>query len=176
MDLMDTPAPSFDDPVGLLLACHRRIEKHCDILERFPEHLERHGMDSELRTAAARILRYFDLAGPAHHTDEEFGLFPWLLAQPDFPGALRAPLRNLTDQHRQLEAAWQNLAEDLRDLISAEKLRTLRLEPFITMNRAHIALEDGEIFPLARQLLNPKSAKTLGAAMTLRRRAEDNGA
>lgn len=26
MDLMDAPAPSFEDPVALLLACHRRIE------------------------------------------------------------------------------------------------------------------------------------------------------
>ena len=176
MDLMDTPAPSFDDPVGLLLACHRRIEKHCDILERFPEHLERYGVDSELRTAAARILRYFDLAGPAHHADEEFALFPWLLVHPDFPEFLRAPLRNLTAQHRQLEEAWQNLAEDLRDLVATKKIRALRLEPFITMNRVHIALEDGEIFPLARQLLDPDSARAIGETMLQRRRDEERGA
>jgi hemerythrin-like domain-containing protein len=173
MDLLDRPAPSFDDPVGLLLACHRRIEKHCDTLQRMPKHLEKHGVDSDLQTAITRILRYFSLAGPAHHADEELGLFPWLLARPDFPGALRAPLRNLVDQHRQLETAWQNLSEDLNDLIVTEKPRALRLEPFVIMNRAHIALEDGEIFPLARQILDPDSANALGRTMILRRREED---
>lgn len=106
-------------------------------------------MDIELQVAVTRILRYFDLAGPAHHADEELELFPWLL-RPDFPAALRAPLRNLVERHRQLEAAWQSLAEDLRGLIASERPRELRLKPFVVMNRAHIALEDGEIFSASR--------------------------
>ncbi|WP_291510626.1 hemerythrin domain-containing protein [Acidithiobacillus sp.] len=170
MDLLGEPAPSFDDPVGLLLACHQRIQQHCDILERIPSYVDQKGVDEELRAAVTRILRYFDLAGPAHHADEELVLFSWLLQQPGFPSALRAPLRNLAEQHRLLEAAWQDLAGDLHSLIALEKPMPLRLEPFVSMNRAHIALENAEMFPVARELLDADTAKILGMTMVQRRR------
>jgi len=49
------------------------------------------------------------------------------------------------------------------------KVVMLSLEPFVSMNRAHVALENGEIFPVAERLLdNGKRAQT-GAAMARRR-------
>ncbi len=169
MRLLDDAAASFDDPVGLLRACHERILEHCETLERLAEHLARVGVDSEARLAATRIRRCFHMAGPAHHADEENQLFPWLLARPDFPSMLRAVVRNLTDQHRQLEVAWRVLDADLLAVENGEQPEALHLEPFISMNRAHVALENGEIFPVAEKLLEEGVARRLGAAMAKRR-------
>ncbi|WP_232821524.1 cupin domain-containing protein [Acidithiobacillus ferrivorans] len=81
---MGNAAPSFDDPVRLLRACHERILGHCETLERLAEHLARVGADSEARLAAARIRRYFHVAGPAHHADDGSGR-GWVLS-PERPG------------------------------------------------------------------------------------------
>ena len=42
-------APDFDDPIGLLLACHNKILSHCETLEQLPAHLVSHGPDEEAR-------------------------------------------------------------------------------------------------------------------------------
>ena len=167
MQLFST-APGFDDPMGLLLACHDRILGHCETLERLPGHLAAHGPDDEARQAAGRILRYFHTAAPLHHADEEENLFPLLAAHPDFPESLRAPLQNLGAQHRAMEAAWRELAGSLEAIV-AGRPAALSPELFITMHRAHIALENGEIFPVAACLLTPDTLAGIGAAMQARR-------
>lgn len=173
MILIDNTTPSYDDPLGLLRACHDRILGYCDTLERLAEHLVELGANGDARLAATRIRHYFRVAGPEHHADEEQQLFPWLLAQPDFPQLLRAAVKNLATQHRDLEAAWQVLDADLA-LVEREELpEMLHLEPFISMNRAHVALENGEIFPIAEKLLDEDEARQLGSAMA-KRRAEES--
>src|SRR5512137_386080 len=72
-------APGYDDPLGMLAACHRRIERQLGTLERLQRHLPVHGCDADARAAAAGILRYFDNAAPHHHADEEDSVFPRLL-------------------------------------------------------------------------------------------------
>jgi len=166
---MNEPAPAFDDPVGLLLACHQLILQHCAILERMPAHMEAKGVDAELQLAATRILRYFEISGPEHHADEELGLFPYLAAQPSCSAELRTSLGRLVEQHREMERAWQELAEDLRTLAASGKPVILRFEPFVRLNRAHIVMENEEIFPVARKLLDENAARSLGRAMAERR-------
>ena len=41
--LSDPAAPSFDDPLGMLSACHRRIERQLATLARLQRHLPEHG-------------------------------------------------------------------------------------------------------------------------------------
>jgi len=56
MQLMPKPAPGFDDPLGLLRACHERILGHCDTLERLESHLRQHGADQDAQEARQSIL------------------------------------------------------------------------------------------------------------------------
>lgn len=170
MNLLNAPAPSFDDPMGLLRACHERILGHCLTLERLAEHLTQCGVDSEARQAATRIRRYFLLAAPQHHADEEKDLFPWILQHPAFPAMLRAPVKNLAAQHGQLEQQWRLLNQDLA-MVEAGHVRVLWPEPFVGMNRAHVALENEEIFPIAERLMDAEKRAGLGAAMARRRQA-----
>jgi hypothetical protein len=77
------PAPSFDEPLEMLAACHERIEDKLKVLERLAPHLEKSGCDPEAKSAAHAVLRYFDTSGVWHHQDED----------EDFRSCARAPRR-----------------------------------------------------------------------------------
>ncbi|MBU2753442.1 hemerythrin domain-containing protein [Acidithiobacillus sp. CV18-2] len=166
----EAAAPSFTAPVAMLRACHQRILQQCDTLERLPSYIAEHGADEQVRQAAGKILRYFSQAGLAHHEDEEEQLFPWLLAQPTFPEDLRKMLRNLIQEHRQLDAAWAELAPDLRVLEAGGQIRWLHIAPFVTIHRRHIVVENEHIFPVAEALLDAETAQRIGMQMAERRR------
>ncbi|MDD5057408.1 MAG: hemerythrin domain-containing protein [Sideroxydans sp.] len=162
-------APSFDDPLEMLLACHGRITAQCDTLHKLVEHLSAHGNDVQARQAAQAILRYFDSAGRHHHEDEERDLFPHLLATSD--PAARALVARLLNEHAGTDAAWQRLRPLLHDI--AED-RTAKLDAkiaahFIALFAQHIALENSQLIPLARRILNKKQLETLGHNMAVRR-------
>src|ERR1043165_4209464 len=109
--LFDTPA-GFDEPLEMLLGCHRRIEKQLETLKKLRAHLETHAVDAEATVAAQNVLRYFGSAALNHHADEEEDLFPLLEARIDDAGerarfeAFRARLER---DHRALESAWSRL-------------------------------------------------------------------
>ncbi len=51
LSLFDTPA-GFDDPLEMLVGCHRRVEKQLQTLKRLREHLQSRGVDAEATSAA----------------------------------------------------------------------------------------------------------------------------
>src|SRR5205085_11054663 len=83
--LFDAPA-GFDDPLEMLLGCHRRIEKQLDTLKKLRAHIEARGVDAEASAAAQAVLRYFQKAAANHHQDEERDLFPLLESRISAPG------------------------------------------------------------------------------------------
>ena len=168
MNFFKAPPPSFDDPVGLLRACHDRILQNCETLESLADHLVHTGADARACLASAQIRRYFRISGPAHHADEEEQLFPWLLAQTGFPRHLRTVLQDLAAQHRELDQQWQLLD---RELSQVENGITVELhpEPFVSWSRTHISQENGRIFPEAEKLLDTETRRVLGAKMEKRR-------
>ena len=99
------PAPSFDDPLGMLTACHRRIERNLATLARLQRHLPEHGCDADARAAARSILKYFDTAAPNHHADEEESLFPRLRQLA--PGDADAIANDLERDHSALAGDWR---------------------------------------------------------------------
>ncbi|WP_204313425.1 hemerythrin domain-containing protein, partial [Klebsiella michiganensis] len=78
----------------------------CATLAKLSAHLPSHGADEQARQAARNIMRYFDVAGPHHHADEEEDLFPLLMVEGQ---RLRSPvvevIASLLDEHRSLEAS-----------------------------------------------------------------------
>lgn len=168
MQLMPKPAPGFDDPLGLLRACHERILGHCDTLERLVLHLQVHGADQEAQLAAARILRYFQVGAPLHHEDEECDLFPALRAHSAFPASQHRALEKLAAQHRELDKLWIEM-EAVLLVISKGALADLAVQPFAALTRTHIAEEEREIFPLAERYLDKEAWVVLGNAMKARR-------
>lgn len=164
-----TPAPTFDDPLEMLLACHGRIQAQCGTLHKLLIHLPPHGCDTQAQQAARAILRYFDTAGRHHHDDEEQDLFPLLRATGD--SAAQQLIARLLGEHQIMDAAWRQLRCDLTGLAHATSaaLDTATAEHFIGVYDRHIALENSQLLPLAEKLLTATQLETLGKNMAARR-------
>lgn len=171
-NLLITPAPSFDEPVEMLKACHERIGAQCATLGRLTVHLPLHGADAQAQQAARNIMRYFDVAGPNHHADEEQNLFPMLIEISRRQGSrVGERIASLVDEHRSLEASWARLRVVLADIAQgrASLLEPVVVDNFIRTYRVHIALEESQIFPFAEAYLDRQQLAGLSAAMVARR-------
>ncbi|RFC32159.1 MAG: Hemerythrin-like domain-containing protein [Candidatus Nitrotoga sp. MKT] len=164
-----TSIPSFDNPLEMLLACHGKIQSQCATLRKLPQHLSSHGCDAQAQQAAQAILRYFDTAGQNHHDDEEQDLFPCLLATPNVE--VHELIARLLDEHKVLNAAWQQLRPLLLDIAEgrATELDIKSTEHFIIVHDHHISLENTQLLPQAASLLDHVQLEALGRSMAARR-------
>ncbi|GAB1580043.1 hemerythrin domain-containing protein [Bordetella petrii] len=168
-----SPAAGPDAPLDLLSACHDRMGRQCGTLRRLAAHVAAHGADDAARTAAASVLRYFDTAAVQHHRDEEDDLFPALIESMAGSDAvcLHALVDGLTQEHRQLEAAWRHLHGALEELSAgrAAALDAAEVDAFCARYAAHIQREEDELLPMAARLLDDRALADIGRAMRARR-------
>lgn len=168
-------APGFDHPLEMLHACHGKIQRQLNTLQKLYSHLSTSSCDQQVQQAAQGILRYFDTAGQFHHQDEEENLFPTLLAM-DIPEAaqVKVLINRLLGQHVVMFAAWGEVRAILAKL--AEGVHTPLSEDLVvklidTYVR-HIHFEETELLPLSARLLNPQQITELGRNMAERRGAK----
>ncbi|MEQ1591865.1 MAG: hemerythrin domain-containing protein [Thiobacillaceae bacterium] len=168
-DVRGEIAPGFDQPLGVLLACHGRIEKQCATLEKLLRHLPQHGSDVQAQQAARAILNYFDTAAVHHHDDEERNLFP--LLERAGGGEWCDLVEPLTREHDDLAQLWRALHPPLQALAQgvAPALNAALVERFIALNRSHLEFENERVLPLAKQILSAADLEQLGRAMAARR-------
>jgi len=169
----DAPAVGFEQPYEMLAACHERVQRSLDLLGRLLDHVEKNGHDAQTRSAAADVLRYFDLAAPLHHADEETHVFPLLLAQGD--AALRATVQQLQAEHAALGELWTLIRQPLlrwRESGATDQpdaaLRAAA-ERFRALYAGHIRNEEGLVFPAARAAMDDATQASMGAEMQARR-------
>ena len=167
--LLGAAAPGFDRPLAVLEACHGRIARQCDTLDKLLAHLPAHGVDAQAQQAARAVLTYFDTAAVHHHDDEERNLFP-LLEQAGAPGACDL-VETLTLEHDELALLWRHLRLQLAQIAEggAAALDETLTRRFIEFNRAHLEFENTHVLPLARQVLGVAEIERLGRAMAARR-------
>ena len=167
-------APALDEPLEMLEACHERIEAQLKTLERLAAYLPDHGADVQARQAASAILRYFELAGPNHHEDEEHDLFPVLLdkAGGDDRAAVETLVSDLLADHLKMAAAVEAVRTQLIPIAdgSSTELDWASVQHMTTLYRRHIEKENGKLLALSRKLLTPLDVENLSHAMTARRR------
>ena len=72
------PDSGFDDPIGMLKDCHRRIEHFLNILCTVAERVGDRSLTEEEHSAVKAALQYFHTGGERHTLDEEESLFPRL--------------------------------------------------------------------------------------------------
>lgn len=169
VSLLGAAAPGFDRPLEVLEACHERIIRQCDTLERLLAHLPVERATAPAQQAARAVLAYFDRAAVHHHDDEERNLFP-LLEQAGAAGACEL-VETLTLEHEEQALLWRRLRAQLL-AIEAGASATLDAAltgRFIVLNRSHLAFENARVLPLARQALGPAAIERLGRAMAARR-------
>ena len=164
----------FDDPLEMLLACHRRIEKQLETLKRLRAHVDAHGVDAEASAAAQSVLRYFAKAGANHHDDEEEDLFPMLDRRIVDAGehARFAHFRErLEADHRQLEAAWLRLRRPLEGIADGltRTLPPADVQAFVDAYVHHILSEETTLREFVDRWLDDADRQQLGRSMAARR-------
>jgi hemerythrin-like domain-containing protein len=169
------PAAGFEAPFEMLATCHERVERMLTLQARLQQHLLDKGCDESARQAARDVMRYFDLAAPLHHQDEELHVFPPLLAGPDV--ALRELVARLIQEHRQMEIAWSGARRAL--LVITESLdaggqllaaaQTEALNRFAALYRQHLDGEDRMVYPAAQAALSPAAVQAMSEDMMQRR-------
>ncbi|KUM03888.1 hemerythrin domain-containing protein [Chromobacterium subtsugae] len=161
-------APSFEQPLEMLQACHDKIRRFCDTLDKLPPYIEEHGVDEAARNAINDVVRYFDVAGPAHHTDEEEELFPLIEAR--VPAAA-SRLEQLAAEHGYLHSCWNAIRDDLLSLRDGRirQISKNELQEFARQYREHAAAEEAWLFPAAASALSAEELRAAGARMAQRR-------
>ncbi len=169
VSLLGAAAPGFDAPLDVLEACHGRIARQCDTLEKLLDHLPAHGVDAQAQQAARAVLAYFDTAAVHHHDDEERNLFP-LLEAANAPGACDL-VETLTLEHDQQALLWRRLRIELQGIAAGASpaLDAALTRRFVALNRTHLEFENAHLLPLARRTLDAAALVRLGRAMAARR-------
>ena len=166
------PQAGFEAPFELLQACHERVQRTLALMARLQQHLRDVGCDDNARQAARDVLRYFDVAAPLHHQDEELHVFPPLLLEAD--AGLHALVHRLMQDHRDMEAAWheargvlQAVADRGLSLLSAAQ--TQALDQFTALYSQHIVHEEGLVYPAAQAVLPATALHAMAQDMMQRR-------
>lgn len=158
----------------MLVACHERVQRSLDLMERLQQHVRVTGCDAQAHSAARDVLRYFDVAAPLHHQDEELHVFPPLLAGPD--AALRELAGELIDDHRRMEIAWgaaraalTAIAQDTSGTLQLSVAQTAALAHFGGLYTQHMAREEGLAYPGALVQLTAADLQHMSQDMMARR-------
>jgi hemerythrin-like domain-containing protein len=170
--LQSSPGAGFDQPLDMLEACHERLRRSLALLERLSAHVNTQGADRPAQDAARDVLRYFDLAAPHHHRDEELHLLPLLQADP----ATQAWAQQVLSDHAQLAQAWAAARPALAGLSQGHwppaqgaACAQAQWAQWSQALLAHAAWEDAVIYPWVRQQVGPADLHTIGQEMAQRR-------
>jgi hemerythrin-like domain-containing protein len=168
------PDSGFDDPIGMLKDCHRRIESFLSILCVVVDRAQGRSLSDEEKVAVQAALQYFRTGGQRHTADEEESLFPRLrksdttsLAEID---RLEGDHREANDLHGSVERLYSIWIEagslgpaDTRLLLS----ETARLKQLYS---AHIEVEETIVFARASQVLDSQAIAAIGIEFRYRRK------
>lgn len=171
-----SPAAGFDQPFEMLHACHERVQRTLGLLARLRDHLRQHGADAQAREAARDVLRYFDIAAPLHHEDEELHVFPPLLAHGS--AAVVELVQALQAEHAAMARHWAEarvplaaaaLAEGAAGAVPWSPEQEKVLDDFAGLYAEHIVREESVAYPAAQVLLGESGWAPMGREMARRR-------
>jgi hemerythrin-like domain-containing protein len=160
--------PDFDDPLGILIACHQRMLASCGILEKLLPHIADKGVDEEARSAIGKVKTYFSTSAVHHHQDEEEDLFPILARQ---SLKLADLVHSLHKEHEAINQAWDRLHGFLKqpgELVNNTDFAN-QVKVFCLLYREHITHEEKELLFMAQHILSHEQLAELGDSMARRR-------
>jgi hemerythrin-like domain-containing protein len=151
----------------MVLSCHDKVRHFARLSRRLGAHIAERGVDDEAAQAAASILRYFDIAAPLHHADEEEDLFPALRAL-NMP-ALVLTIDALEAEHEDLERLWQSIRPWLQGSMRHELVpQPDTLHEFAARYVQHAEQEEAELYGAMASLSYSDLAR-IGRNMSARR-------
>ncbi len=165
---------SYEQPLDLLASCHEKIVNFSSLLVKLSTKLKQDGWSEELITSADNICRYFNVAGPEHHLDEEQHLFPAIIAldpelQSDEIRNVIELINRMIKEHVESDALWDTINDMLKNKTEDyEQLETLSTQ-FEKIIHKHAELENTIIFPYAKAHINDTDLKEVGLGIAKRR-------
>jgi hemerythrin-like domain-containing protein len=168
------PDSGFDDPIGMLKDCHRRVESFLDILCVVAGRAANRNLTDEEGAAIQAALQYFRTGGQRHTADEEESLFPRLRACA--AGSLQEIDRLEADHqeaghlHESVEQLYSALIESGE--LEAEKARYLLAETarLKQLYSDHIEVEEKVVFVRAAEALDEQTIAAIGTEFRFRRK------
>jgi len=168
------PDCGFDDPIGMLKDCHRRIERFLHLLWVVADRAPGRGLTEEETSAVQSAMSYFHLGGKRHTADEEESLFPRLRVA--LASEACEEVSGLEDDHRRANALHATVDAYYSSWIEAGRLNpedeqrlqaaTVRLKK---LYEAHIQIEESIVFPRAAQVLGRQALAAIGDELRARR-------
>lgn len=167
-----TSTPVHNEPIQDFSQCHVGILKKLDMLGELPALLE---PAARAREVAENALEFFREAIFEHHLDEERELFPAVLASTEERAEqsyVRAMVKRLTDEHRDLEALWKRLESGLKKVAKgqASDINVAEVQRLVSQYRAHAQYEETEFLPLSQTILGRNSHHMAALGMSLHMR------
>jgi hemerythrin-like domain-containing protein len=171
----DAPVASFEDPIAMLLECHNRIRASLELLRKLTSYLKVNGNDAQTARAATDIRRYFGIAAPLHHQDEELHVFPAL--QKSHVVAIQTYVNRVQADHLRMNDQWLALQTFLVDL-SIESSKTVwsqtledQVRSFQALHEEHLDIEEQLLFPALVMAASAEDLESMGLEMQQRRSA-----
>lgn len=165
---------SFDQPLELLLSCHKKIQHYSSALYKIVTTVQQEGWLENYINSVDQVRHYFNVAVPEHHLDEEVHLFPTIIAlDPEFkkPDSLEIVtlINNMIKEHVESDALWEKLdsmlAERSQDFSNLEQLA----RQFEADMHEHARIENEMIFPYAEKYISKSDFKKMGQEIARRR-------
>lgn len=165
----------FDDPIGLLKDCHRKMDRFLHVLWVVADRAASRQLTRAETESVQSALQYFRMNGLRHGRDEQESLFPRLRAESISGNSEELCQLESNDRHTNrlhvtvasLYSAWilgggLGPDDDLQLQSSTEKLKRLFDE--------HMRVTEQIVFPRAIQLLGSRSMAAIGQEFRARRR------
>lgn len=167
------PDSGFDDPIGMLKDCHRRIESFLRILCVAVDLAQGRSLTDEERGGVHAALQYFQTGGQRHTADEEESLFPRLRKS---TAGFFEVLDRLEDDHREANDLHESVEQLYATWIKSGELdsqKTLQLLSQTVRLRQlysdHIQVEESTVFARASQILDSNAIAMIGTEFRIRR-------
>lgn len=168
----DEPVLEPGDPLDRFSQCHTGILRQLQALDGLPA-LARAAVQA--RQGADETLRFFRDVVHEHHAQEEQELFPAVLASAtagDERTRVQRIVERLTQEHRQVEAAWAQLEPALKALAKGRdaEVDAAAVATLVRDYQAHAAFEEREFLPLSETILgrNGNHMAALGLSLHMR--------
>jgi hemerythrin-like domain-containing protein len=169
------PDSGFDDPIGMLKDCHRRIEHFLDILCLVAERAHTRSLTGEERSAVQAALRYFHVGGERHTADEEESLFPRLRGE--FASGTLEGIDRLESDHQNAAHLHESVDWLYTAWMSADTLESDQQQRLLSQTRRlkqlyaeHIQIEETVVFPRASQVLDDQALAAMKSEFIARRK------
>lgn len=160
------------DAIDLLYACHERIRRFSAMAQRLATAVD--ASPAEIADAATRVHRYFGTALPLHAEDEDASLRPRVQHVSD--RRLRDAVEEMFTEHVSIHGVladlvprWAELMQHPERLAFTSSVLAERTNTFDAGMRAHLELEESEIFPELRKVLSPEALTEIAREMRQRR-------